>query len=138
MDNFSSNRSLLSLGCWSYVGKQGGEQEVSIRSNGCDDKSTVVHELMHAIGYFHEQSRPDRDAHIKINYGNIYSGYASQFEKQQTDNQGTQYDYVSVMHYSAYAFSKNGQTTIERVGGGPNRYKFGNNEGLSEIEMLNL
>lgn len=46
----------------------------------------------------------------------ILLGRENNFEKAQSsviDNQGIGYDYRSVMHYSANAFSKNGQPTID-------------------------
>ncbi|RXG68338.1 hypothetical protein Avbf_06907, partial [Armadillidium vulgare] len=46
----------------------------------------------------------------------ISLGTERNFEKYDTnvvDTYGLPYDYLSVMHYSQYAFSKNGKITIE-------------------------
>ncbi|XP_054264060.1 zinc metalloproteinase nas-15-like [Macrosteles quadrilineatus] len=103
-------------GCWSSVGRIGGRQELNLQSPGClTKKGTVMHEMMHAIGFLHEQNRWERDKHVTVNYQNIQSGRENNFEKakkKETDNQGVAYDYRSVMHYSANAFSRNGQPTI--------------------------
>jgi len=54
-DRWLSIKSLS--GCWSYIGRNfyAGEQELSLQKNGCVWKGTVVHELMHALGFWHEQ-----------------------------------------------------------------------------------
>lgn len=51
----------------------GGSQTISI-GNGCERMATVCHEMMHAIGIWHEQSRADRDDYVKIEWSNIQSG----------------------------------------------------------------
>ena len=98
-------------GCYSYVGLQGGSQDVSI-GNGCARSVIVLHELMHAAGFLHEQSRSDRDQYVRINYDNVQSGRENNFRRENTNNLNAAYDYCSIMHYSAYAFSNNGQPTI--------------------------
>ncbi|KAK7604958.1 hypothetical protein V9T40_006144 [Parthenolecanium corni] len=104
-------------GCWSSVGRIGGRQEINLQTPGCtSQRGTVIHEMLHAVGFMHEQNRPDRDKYVIINYQNIESGKESNFDKAQTetvDNQGIGYDYHSVMHYSGNAFSRNGRPTIE-------------------------
>ena len=45
--------------CWSFVGMQGGKQDISI-GNACGYRGTVIHEIMLALGFFHEHTRPDR------------------------------------------------------------------------------
>lgn len=57
----------------------------------------------HAIGFQHEQTRPDRDGYVSIQTQNIQSGVAYNFMKYpstQVNNYGVPYDYTSVMHYS--------------------------------------
>lgn len=66
-------------GCWSFVGKHGGTQILSLQPpddvgpNCLGTEGRAIHELMHALGVFHEQSRWDRDKFVKINYDNILS-----------------------------------------------------------------
>ncbi|XP_053178975.1 low choriolytic enzyme-like [Scomber japonicus] len=99
-------------GCYSYVGCLGGGQELSLKTPGCIYHNTIQHELLHALGFKHEQSRSDRDEHIKIIWENIKDGKASQFKKVETRNLGTPYDYNSVMQYKSDFFSKNGKPTM--------------------------
>ncbi|XP_033118735.1 zinc metalloproteinase nas-13-like [Anneissia japonica] len=102
-------------GCYSAVGVSGGAQELSL-ANGCYQYvGIILHEMMHAVGFFHEQSRTDRDSHITINWNNIEDGMAYNFDSYPStyiDDLGTNYDYNSIMHYDQYAFSKNGNPTI--------------------------
>lgn len=103
-------------GCWSSIGRVGGGQTVNLQSPACTTKvGTVLHELMHAAGFMHEQNREERDQYIDVVYPNIMRGYESNFVKAakgSTSGFGVGYDYGSVMHYSAQAFSSNGQPTI--------------------------
>ncbi|XP_053178954.1 low choriolytic enzyme-like [Scomber japonicus] len=99
-------------GCYSYLGRQGGKQTVSLDISGCIYRNTIQHELLHALGFEHEQSRSDRDEHIKIIWENIEDGEEDQFEKVKTRNLGTPYDYNSVMQYESDYFSKNGKPTM--------------------------
>nr|XP_002128075.1 meprin A subunit alpha-like [Ciona intestinalis] len=101
-------------GCWSYVGVQGGRQTVSIGS-GCEQMSTIQHEMMHAIGIYHEQSRTDRDGYIYIDTDNIDPDMVYNFDKysyEVVDNRRVAYDYNSIMHYGDTSFSNNGGKTI--------------------------
>ncbi|XP_022907090.2 zinc metalloproteinase nas-4-like [Onthophagus taurus] len=103
-------------GCWSSVGKIGGMQEVNLQSPGClGTLGTPVHELMHAVGFNHEQTRYERDNFVDIKWENIQNGHDFNFAKVPKEiavGYGIPYDYNSVMHYSAYAFSANQKPTI--------------------------
>ncbi|XP_043099847.1 hatching enzyme 1.2-like [Puntigrus tetrazona] len=109
---------MSSSGCYSYLGRQGGGQVVSLQRFGCVYYYIVQHELLHALGFHHEQNRSDRDNHIQILYQNIIPAQQYNFRKTQTNNLATPYDYNSVMHYSRYAFSRNNEPTMVPI---PNR-----------------
>ncbi|PIO58048.1 astacin [Teladorsagia circumcincta] len=67
---------------------------------------TAAHELAHTLGFYHTQSRYDRDDYITVIGQNINQNYSDQFEKQTNEtnnNYGLPYDYGSVMHYRATA-----------------------------------
>ncbi|XP_026282965.2 meprin A subunit beta-like, partial [Frankliniella occidentalis] len=109
--------------CWSPVGKQGdGEQRLSLGQR-CWYKGIVIHELGHAIGFWHEMNRPDRDDWIYVYWQNIIPGFASAFRKHTAVNTlNERFDYNSIMMYDEYAFSKDGRsptlqaTTGEEIG----------------------
>ncbi|XP_056877797.1 hatching enzyme 1.2-like [Takifugu flavidus] len=103
-------------GCWSYIGRQGGRQYISLQRPGCVSSGVVHHEILHALGFHHEQSRSDRDRFVTINYANIQPGRQSNFRKVQTNNLGTSYNYRSVMHYRKTTFSRNGLPTVVAKG----------------------
>lgn len=99
-------------GCWSLVGRQinspngyGQGQDVSI-GLGCANLNVVVHEIGHVLGFFHEQSRSDRDQYIDIVWSNVLPGYALQFRKENDATFGIPYDLTSTMQYPQWAFSK--------------------------------
>lgn len=48
-------------------------QELSIGAF-CDSISIAEHEILHALGFYHEQSRYDRDDYVEIVFENIQSG----------------------------------------------------------------
>ena len=107
------NRGGPGTGCWSYVGKLGGRQELNLEAPGCVHHGVTMHESIHALGFLHEQSRPDRDAYVEILWGNIDPPMQYNFDiAHDTWTFDVPYDYTSIMHYNSHDFSWNGQPSI--------------------------
>ncbi|GLD67223.1 uncharacterized protein AKAME5_001858100 [Lates japonicus] len=121
-------------GCWSLVGRSKGYQQLSLGS-GCISNGIIQHELIHALGFWHEQSRTDRDIYVKINFENIKDGKEGNFKQRETNNLNVPYDYTSVMHYGPRAFSKNGRDTITPLR--PSAV-IGQRIGMSENDILKI
>ncbi|KAF7633496.1 hypothetical protein Mgra_00007079 [Meloidogyne graminicola] len=101
-------------GCYSDVGRAGGRQELSL-DEGCLHLDTVLHELMHSVGFYHEHERWDRDNYLIILWENIDREAVDQFGRVdlvESNYYGQKYDYRSIMHYDSLAFSKNGRETL--------------------------
>uniref|UniRef100_A0A8B9RBW8 Metalloendopeptidase n=1 Tax=Astyanax mexicanus TaxID=7994 RepID=A0A8B9RBW8_ASTMX len=131
----SNQRDYVSIesrsGCYSYVGRIGNAQTVSLDRNGCIYHNTVQHELLHALGFNHD----DRDNHIRVVWDNIIDS-THNFNKINTLNQGTAYDYNSVMQYHRTAFSKNGQATMVPI---PNsNVSFGQATQMSQNDITRI
>nr|XP_033339175.1 seminal metalloprotease 1 isoform X3 [Megalopta genalis] len=125
-------------GCWSLVGRHDRGQVLNLQSPGCVHHGVIVHELMHALGFYHQQSAADRDRWVVINWTNVKPGKEHNFNKydnRTVTDYGIGYDYASVMHYSSHAFSKNGEPTITPKKKGA---KLGQRKGLSEKDVLKL
>lgn len=91
-------------GAYSFVGMQGGVQDIKIgREYWFNAKGTIMHELGHAIGLIHEQSKADRDNYINVNYNNIKTDSRGNFDI--TPNQAYLYgfDFESIMLYGSFS-----------------------------------
>ena len=131
-------RFIQGSGCWSYVSSIGGMQEISI-GIGCYLKGTIMHEISHAAGMWHEQSRTDRDNYVTINTANITSGREFNFDIYSYGFDVGSYDYSSVMHYSKYAFSSNGFPTISiNMPPGLPSTTIGQRDSLSSTDIFTL
>ena len=112
--DFNLNPSDLSGSGYSNIGMSGGEQVIG--GSGTCTVSTLLHEMGHATGFWHEQSRPDRNSYVTLNLNNMvntaYSDSAIEYDDMQAL---TLYDWSSVMHYFVWNFTKNGNPVLESI-----------------------
>lgn len=100
--------------CKSYVGHVGGKQPIWI-GPGCET-TEVAHEIMHALGFVHEQNRADRDQYVEIYPDNIEEQYLYNFDKLPEETTKisslTDFDFESIMMYPTTMFAKGGRQTM--------------------------
>lgn len=124
-------------GCFSSLGREGGKQVLSLNRLGCLYHGIIQHEINHALGFQHEQTRSDRDQYVRINWDNIDPKMAYNFYKQNTNNLDTPYDYSSIMHYGRTAFSiqyrKDSITPIPDP-----TVQIGQRQGMSVMDILRI
>lgn len=103
----------------SALGRIGGPQTIRIGSSHWQAKYVIVHEIFHALGFFHEQQRPDRGSYVRINYANVSqtdcNGMPCDFAFDIEPNVTTvgPYDFLSIMHYGQNFFTIGTGPTIE-------------------------
>ncbi|XP_055348534.1 zinc metalloproteinase nas-1-like [Paramacrobiotus metropolitanus] len=126
-----------SLQCMSSIGRIGGRRQISLASGCLKHHGDVQHEILHALGFLHEQSRADRDTYITIIWQNIAEGAKNQFEKYESGNTyGLPYDYESIMHYPFNAFARNSEIpTVVPTSG---RSRIGQHDNLSPLDVTRI
>lgn len=76
------------------------------------DSRTVAHETLHAIGFDHEQNRPDRDEYIEIVWQNVEPKQKHNFDVYKGSRTFRPFDFQSQMLYEANSFGVNGRVTM--------------------------
>ncbi|XP_072380419.1 astacin-like metalloprotease toxin 5 [Diabrotica undecimpunctata] len=130
--------------CFSDVGKnlRAGINVINLGRGCFYGVGAVVHELMHTVGFDHEQTRYDRDYYVTVNYHNLVPGTANNFRKIHGAMYNLPYDYDSVMHYAPYTFSV-------YQGGGPQYmsivpkdmsklHRLGQSHGFSKLDITKI
>ena len=96
----------------SYLGRKGGVQDIEVSDSA--SVGVIMHEIGHAAGLFHEHSRADRDAYIRILWSNAQSGKEGAFDKYADagyfGRDVEDFDFGSLMMLPQNAFSTGGNT----------------------------
>lgn len=108
---------------WAAIGRWGGVQNVSL--DGRISLGSVIHEMGHSAGLYHEHTRKDRDRYIRILWNNIQQGQSHNFNIYGSGNDYGTFDFNSVMMYWPTSYSSNGNYTIVRANGSSFSYTRG-------------
>jgi len=98
-----------------FIGFSWGQNILNL-GQGCG-YNVAVHEWGHILGAIHTQTRPDRDDYVEMNWPNIDRRMVGNYYMSPVflDDNDSEYDYASIMHYPTFAFSSNPQVAAMRV-----------------------
>lgn len=116
--------------CASSLGMVGGAQTLTL-ADRCS-VGTIMHEFGHAMGLFHEQTRPDRDQHVQIQWNNIPADWQSQYQIRSGSRGYGAYDFDSIMHYPAYF---DGKLAIKPLSSSVDLNRMGQRNGYSSTDV---
>ncbi|KAI7818482.1 peptidase family M12A-domain-containing protein [Gamsiella multidivaricata] len=128
-------------GCWSHLGKIGGQQRLSLQKDGCIYRSTILRQLMHVVGFAYEHNRWDRDNYVELLWDNIPEVWESLYQKTDPADFGLQgmYDYYSLMHSDYNAPGTNKPAfRVKQTGVDNNRIGNGINGDLTNMDLQKI
>lgn len=134
--------------CYSLVGQtrrrgDGGpirSQELNL-GYPCWTMAVALHELGHALGMLHEQSRTDRDKYVTIHWDNIPPSEDPNFAPSYGRTgrwQAGIYDPLSVMHYDSHAFAIDRRLPTITANNDKVTAFLGQRQGWSEQDVIEL
>ncbi|WP_234009023.1 M12 family metallopeptidase [Deinococcus sp. NW-56] len=119
--------------CASSLGMVGGAQTLTL-ADRCS-VGTIMHEFGHAMGLFHEQTRPDRDQYVAIQWQNIPADWQSQYQIRSGSRGYGAYDFDSIMHYPAYF---DGKLAIKPLNSSIDLNRMGQRGGYSSTDVSTI
>ncbi|XP_055349654.1 astacin-like metalloendopeptidase [Paramacrobiotus metropolitanus] len=131
-------------GCAADVGRTPRRITKVILGGNCLSPRTIIHEIFHALGFYHEHSRPDRDTYVTVNAApsNIERNVDLRNFNILPDMPvfNLPYDYDSIMHYAPSDFAANpndpnGAVIMPKVNGS---LKIGKRDQLSVLDIARL
>lgn len=141
-------------GASSHVGMKGGVQTIKVGFNFTDSilsctpvgKATIMHEILHALGLYHEHQRIDHFRNVKINVSNINCSNKSDCLSYILVNWGMNnfaklngpYDCDSIMHYTSTGGAKPGKKIIKGLPGKCRTKKIGRGTKLSSGDIRTI
>ena len=132
-------------GCYSYIGRHYKNQEISLGTD-CEYATYPIHEVMHALGFWHEHQRPDRDKHVTIHRNRTYLtdeqfifAYSTDiWEIYDWQPSGSDYDINSITHYTSTMFSKDSDIPVLTYPGTDDALIIDNSKTFSPTDIIDI